>query len=99
MCRVSQTLLYSITSFAVSIGSYGSDRLAMPSSSPFLGMVSLSMCYAAQPRRAGRVTLCFCFLRRSLEERSELTNVGALKIAETLEQHDATAKQSVITFR
>ena len=50
-------------------------------------------------RRAGRVTLCFCFLRGALEEGSELTNVGALKIAETLEQHDATAEQSVITFR
>ena len=31
----------------------------------------------------------FCFLRRSREESSELTNVGALKIAETLQQSDA----------
>jgi len=29
-------------------------------------------------RRAGRVTSCLCFLRRSREESSELTNVGAL---------------------
>jgi hypothetical protein len=40
----------------------------------------------------------FCFLRRSREESSELTNVGALKIAETLQQSDAMTKQSVITF-
>src|SRR5277367_6942553 len=41
----------------------------------------------------------FCFLRRSCEESSELTNVGALKIAETLQQSDAMTKQPVITFR
>jgi hypothetical protein len=41
----------------------------------------------------------FCFLRRSREEGSELTNVGALKLAETLQQSDALTKQSVITFR
>ncbi len=41
----------------------------------------------------------FCFLRRSREESSELTNVGALKIAETLQQSDATTKRPVITFR
>ena len=41
----------------------------------------------------------FYFLRRSREESSELTNVGALKIAETLQQGDAITKQSVITIR
>jgi hypothetical protein len=41
----------------------------------------------------------FCFLSRSCEESSELTNVGALKIAETLQQSDAMTKQSFITFR
>jgi hypothetical protein len=41
----------------------------------------------------------FCFLRRSREEGSELTNVGALKIVETLQQSDAMTKQSIITFR
>jgi hypothetical protein len=39
------------------------------------------------------------FLRRSCEESSELTNVGALKIAETLQQSDAMTKQSIIAFR
>src|SRR5271155_95951 len=40
----------------------------------------------------------FCFWRGSGEESSELTNVGTLKIAETLQQIDAMTKQSVITF-
>jgi hypothetical protein len=41
----------------------------------------------------------FAFLSRSREESFELTNVGALKIAETLQQSDAMTKQLVITFR
>jgi hypothetical protein len=54
---------------------------------------------ARDARLAGRLTSRLCFLRRSREESSELTNVGALKIAETLQQSDAMTKQSVITFR
>jgi hypothetical protein len=41
----------------------------------------------------------FCFLRGSREESSELTNVGALKIVETLQQSDAMTKRPVIRFR
>ena len=41
----------------------------------------------------------FAFGRWSREKSSELTNVGALKVVETLEQGDAATKQFVITFR
>ena len=41
----------------------------------------------------------FAFGRWSREKSSELTNVGALKVVETLQQRDAATKQPVITFR
>ena len=44
-------------------------------------------------------SMSLCFLGRSGEERSELTNVGALKIAETLQQSDAMTKQLIVKFR
>src|SRR5260370_9307594 len=44
------------------------------------------------------VTSCLCFRRWSREESSELTNVGTLQVAETLQQRDAATKQPVITF-
>ncbi len=72
----------------------GSRR--QPSSSPVLrdGLpIHVLRCSAASG--GTRHFYVFAFCAGPLEERSELTNVGALKIAETLEQHDATAKQSV----
>jgi hypothetical protein len=57
------------------------------------------MSYAFQPQLEDVSLHVFCFSRRSREESSELTNVGALKIAETLQQSDAMTKQAVITFR
>ena len=41
----------------------------------------------------------FAFGRWSREKSSELTNVGALKVVESLQQRDAATKQFVITFR
>jgi hypothetical protein len=41
----------------------------------------------------------FAFGCWSREKSSELTNVGALKVVESLQQLDAATKQFVITFR
>jgi hypothetical protein len=68
-----------------------------PCERSLLGLFSDECC--ARCAACGPLTSRLCFRRRSREESSELTNVGALKLAETLQQSDALTKQSVITFR